>query len=41
MTLYDIRKSTTENAVPYRGGCDPDAIIDAFEKLVPQLAGAQ
>ena len=41
MTMYDLRKSATENAVQDRVRCDPDSLIAAFEKLVPQLAASQ
>jgi|GEM_PF-2384005 len=41
ITLYDLRKSTTENAVQDRVACDQDSLITAFERLVPQLAGTQ
>jgi len=38
MTMYDLRKSATENAVQDRVPCDVDSLLEAFEKLVPQLA---
>ena len=38
MTMYDLRKSATENAVQDRVRCDVDSLLEAFEKLVPQLA---
>ena len=38
VTMYDLRKSAAENAVKDRVPCDVDSLLEAFEKLVPQLA---
>ena len=37
LTLFDLRKSITEDSVNTRGGCSTDNLTDAFEKLVPEL----
>ena len=37
LTLFDLRKSITEDSVNTRGGCSTDNLTEVFEQLVPKL----
>ncbi|MEL7367379.1 MAG: CsgG/HfaB family protein [Myxococcota bacterium] len=36
-TLYDLRLQATEQAASYKGGCHPEALAEAMEKLAKML----
>jgi len=40
LTLFDLRKSITEDSVNTRGGCSTDNLTEAFERLVPKLGAS-
>ena len=40
LTLFDLRKSITEDSVNTRGGCSTDNLTEVFEQLVPKLGAS-
>ncbi len=41
LTLYDLRKSTTESAASQHGKCGEDDVIDSLDKALDKLFGAK
>jgi uncharacterized protein (TIGR02145 family) len=39
LTLYDIRRATTESAASQHGGCKDDAVVESMDKALAKLFG--